>query len=100
MSPNFQICNRIHLQLFKLALLLISVTFSSERTFNILIFQRFTDADIDEMLERECWIKANCVAYKTERDAADQERMAQSGKYKRYKRYMKNAGTISFVDED
>ncbi|CAI2350450.1 unnamed protein product [Caenorhabditis sp. 36 PRJEB53466] len=62
--------------------------------------QRFTDADIDEMLERECWIKANCAVYKAERDAADLEKMAQSGRYKRYKRYMKNAGTISFVDED
>uniref|UniRef100_A0A1I7UCX2 Phage protein n=1 Tax=Caenorhabditis tropicalis TaxID=1561998 RepID=A0A1I7UCX2_9PELO len=62
--------------------------------------QRFTDVDIDDLFERECWIKSNCEVWKTEREAAEQEKMAQSGRYKRYKRYMKNAGTISFVDEE
>lgn len=62
--------------------------------------QKYTDEDIDDLFERECWLKRNCATWKAERDAAEQEKMAQSGRYKRYKRYMKNAGTISFVDED
>ncbi|KAF1757640.1 hypothetical protein GCK72_014096 [Caenorhabditis remanei] len=62
--------------------------------------QRFTDVNIDDLFEKECWIKANCEKWKAEKEAAEQEKMAQSGRYKRYKRYMKNAGTISFVDEE
>lgn len=61
--------------------------------------QRYND-DIDELFEQECWIRPNCEKWKAEKDAAEQEKMAQSGRYKRYKRYMKNAGTISFVDEE
>ncbi|EGT46537.1 hypothetical protein CAEBREN_24808 [Caenorhabditis brenneri] len=63
-------------------------------------FDQRYEADIDNLFERECWIKENCLVWKAEKDAAEQEKMAQSGRYKRYKRYMKNAGTISFVDEE
>ncbi|CAB3409954.1 unnamed protein product [Caenorhabditis bovis] len=63
-------------------------------------FEKFGDNDIDDMLDRKCWEKEAFAVWKAEKDAEEQERLAQSGKYKRYKRYMKNAGTISFVDED
>ncbi|CAD6192857.1 unnamed protein product [Caenorhabditis auriculariae] len=63
-------------------------------------FKRYTDDVLDEMFEREIWIADNFNTWKAEKEAEMQEKLAQSGRYKRYKRYMKNAGTISFVDED
>ncbi|PAV78036.1 hypothetical protein WR25_00920 [Diploscapter pachys] len=67
----------------------------SESQFNCL-----PDEEIDDMMEKELWTKAKFVVWKAEREAEEQTKLAQSGRYKRYKRYMKNAGTISFVDED
>ncbi|KAK5978670.1 DnaJ subfamily C member 25 [Trichostrongylus colubriformis] len=63
-------------------------------------FNCMTEYEHEDMLARELWVQENFKRWKADRDAEEQERLVQSGRYKRYKRYMKNAGTISFVDED
>uniref|UniRef100_A0A1I7WMH0 J domain-containing protein n=1 Tax=Heterorhabditis bacteriophora TaxID=37862 RepID=A0A1I7WMH0_HETBA len=81
--------------------------------------QCMSDDDHEDMLSHELWIADNFKRWKAEKDAEEQEKLAQSGRYmfrsktnfylskllayryKRYKRHMKNnAGTISFLDED
>ncbi|PIO77162.1 hypothetical protein TELCIR_00745 [Teladorsagia circumcincta] len=64
-------------------------------------FNCMTDDEHEDMLARELWIQEKFKQWKAEKDAEEQERLVQSGRYKRYKRFMKNnAGTISFLDED
>ncbi|KAK6736290.1 hypothetical protein RB195_019143 [Necator americanus] len=64
-------------------------------------FNCMNEDEHEEMLARELWISENFKRWKAEKDAEEQEKLIQSGRYKRYKRYMKNnAGTISFLDED
>ncbi|EYB88922.1 hypothetical protein Y032_0239g3310 [Ancylostoma ceylanicum] len=64
-------------------------------------FNCMSDDEHDDMLARELWIDENFKRWKAEKDAEEQEKLVQSGRYKRYKRFMKNnTGTISFLDED
>ncbi|XGW11105.1 hypothetical protein V3C99_012534 [Haemonchus contortus] len=64
-------------------------------------FNCMTDEEHDDMLTRELWIHDNFKKWKAERDAEEQEKLLQSGRYKRYKRSMKNnVGTISFLEDD
>lgn len=68
----------------------------SENQFNCM-----PEDEHEDMLARELWIQEKFKQWKAEKDAEEQERLVQSGRYKRYKRFMKNnAGTISFLDED
>ncbi|VDM53851.1 unnamed protein product [Angiostrongylus costaricensis] len=68
----------------------------SENQFNCM-----ADEEHQDMLAQELWIQDNFKRWKAEKDAKEQEKLVQSGRYKRYKRFMKNnAGTISFLDED
>ncbi|CAI8050634.1 DnaJ homolog subfamily C member 25 [Geodia barretti] len=43
-----------------------------------------------ELLERELWVEANFNQYKTEQEDEMKTKLASSGKYKMYRRYMKN----------
>ncbi|VDL63232.1 unnamed protein product [Nippostrongylus brasiliensis] len=64
-------------------------------------FNCMSEDEHEDMLARELWIQDNFRKWKAEKDAEEQEKLIQSGRYKRYKRFMKNnASTISFLDED
>jgi DnaJ family protein C protein 25 len=59
------------------------------------------DGDHDRFLRDELWIRPKFDAWKKEKEAQEQEKLLNSGRYKQYRRYMKNhgPGQISFVDE-
>lgn len=60
-----------------------------------------TDAEHEEYLELELWKKPEFDKWKVERELEEKEKLAQSGRYKRYRRYMKNnaGNTISFIED-
>ena len=55
-------------------------------------FQNLDDHVKEEYLDLELWKKENYESWKAERDAELKLKMAQSGRYKSYRRYMKNNG--------
>jgi DnaJ family protein C protein 25 len=59
------------------------------------------DAVVDEYFANEIWKKAEFTKWKETKEREEREKLANSGRYKQYRRYMKkNAGqTISFVDD-
>ncbi|TMS38297.1 hypothetical protein L596_005056 [Steinernema carpocapsae] len=56
--------------------------------------------EIKEFLELKLWIKENFVEWKAAKEIEEHQKMANSGRYKRYRRYMKNnaGSTMSFVE--
>ncbi|ESO02691.1 hypothetical protein HELRODRAFT_188809 [Helobdella robusta] len=50
------------------------------------------DNEKEDMMRRELWIKENFQAYKKEKQDEMKEQMADSGRYKQYRRYMKKGG--------
>ncbi|CAJ0929115.1 unnamed protein product, partial [Mesorhabditis belari] len=65
-------------------------------------FACLTDVEHEEMLENELWKKEKFNVWKKEKDQEEREKLAKSGKYKRYRRWLKNneGNTISFLDEE
>lgn len=57
--------------------------------------------EYDDFLVEELWKKDVYDEWKKNRDAEEKEKLASSGRYKRYRRYMKNqAGSrMTFVDD-
>ena len=73
--------------------------------------------EVEDMLDRELWIKDNFKVWKEEKDAEMRIKMAQSGRfvihtnvhdfftnifirYRQYRRYMKNHGSDRMTFED
>lgn len=52
-------------------------------------------------LEEELWRKDAYAEWKRIKEEEEKERLANSGRYKRYRRFMKNqaGNTLSFLDE-
>lgn len=55
-------------------------------------FEAFPEKDQDELWDRETWIKENFLEWKRERDEEQKRKLAESGRYKAYRRYMKSGG--------
>lgn len=64
-------------------------------------WHRLDPSEIDHFMREELWIKENFVPWKVERDAEAKAKLAESGQYKRYRRYLKKggAGQITFLDD-
>jgi len=60
-----------------------------------------TNEELEDFLARRLWLKEEFDAWKKEREEMEKEKLANSGRYKRYRRYMRNTGPgqISFVDD-
>merc|ERR1712112_451733 len=63
-------------------------------------FSQIEDEEVEDMLEGELWIKDKFKVWKEEKDAEMRVKMAQSGRYKQYRRYMKNHGSDRMTFED
>jgi len=59
------------------------------------------DKEKEEYLREKLWIHENFVKWKTEKEEEEKRRLAESGQYKRYRRYMRNngPGQISFLED-
>lgn len=53
-------------------------------------FDSMTDEEKDDFLEQELWIKEKFLKWKEEKETEMRIKMAQSGRFKQYRRYMKN----------
>jgi len=63
-------------------------------------FDQLEEEEVEEMLELELWQKDNFAVWKEEKEAEKRIKMAQSGRYKQYRRYMKNHGADRMTFED
>merc|ERR1719422_813861 len=63
-------------------------------------FDQMEEEEIEDMLEEELWIKDKFKVWKEQKDAEMRIKMAQSGRYKQYRRYMKNHGNDRMTFED
>jgi len=63
-------------------------------------FDQMEEEEVEDMLELELWEKDKFKAWKVEKDAEMRIKMAQSGRYKQYRRYMKNHGGDRMTFED
>lgn len=63
-------------------------------------FDGMEDEEKEEFLELELWQKENYVAWKLEQEEEKKKEMAESGRYKQYRRYMKNHGPGRMTFED
>ncbi len=52
-------------------------------------FDAIPENEVEDMMEQELWIKENFVEWKQAKDDEMRAKMAQSGRYKQYRRYMK-----------
>lgn len=61
-------------------------------------YESLPDKDLDDLWSRETWIKENFTKWKAEKDEEQKRKLAESGRYKAYRRYMKSggAGQITF----
>ena len=63
-------------------------------------FQSMPDHERDDMMDQELWISENFKEWKQEKDDEMRIKMAQSGRYKQYRRYMKNHGPDRMTFDD
>lgn len=63
-------------------------------------FDQMEETEVEDMLELELWEKDKFKVWKDEKDAEMRIKMAQSGRYKQYRRYMKSHGTDRMTFED
>lgn len=63
-------------------------------------FDGVDEAEREEYLELELWKKENYVQWKFEQEEEKKKEMAESGRYKQYRRYMKNHGPGRMTFED
>jgi len=59
------------------------------------------DKEKQEYYREELWVREKFVEWKKEKEEEDKRRQAESGQYKRYRRFMKNhgPGQISFLED-
>lgn len=63
-------------------------------------FSQLEEDDVEDMLEQELWLKDKFATWKEEKEAEKRIKMAQSGRYKQYRRYMKSHGGDRMTFED
>lgn len=63
-------------------------------------FDGLEEEEREEYLELELWRKENFIAWKKEEEEQKKKEMAESGRYKQYRRYMKNHGPGRMTFED
>jgi len=63
-------------------------------------FGQMEEEEVEDMLEQELWVKEKFKEWKMAKDAEMRVKMAQSGRYKQYRRYMKNHGGDRMTFED
>merc|ERR1719147_290838 len=63
-------------------------------------FDQLEEDEVENMLELELWEKEKFKVWKDEKDAEMRIKMASSGRYKQYRRYMKNHGGDRMTFED
>ena len=55
-------------------------------------FESLPEKHQEELWDRETWIKENFLQWKREKDEEQKRKLAESGRYKAYRRFMKNGG--------
>jgi len=63
-------------------------------------FNSLSEDERENFLEQELWIKENFDEWKKEQEEEMRIKMAQSGRYKQYRRYMKNHGPDRMTFDD
>lgn len=63
-------------------------------------FGQLEEEEVEDMLEQELWLKDKFAVWKEEKEAEKRIKMAQSGRYKQYRRYMKSHGGDRMTFED
>lgn len=63
-------------------------------------FDQLEEEEVEDMLHQQLWIKDNFAVWKEQKDAEKRIKMAESGRYKQYRRYMKNHGSDRMTFED
>lgn len=63
-------------------------------------FNALTEEEREDFLEQELWIRENFDEWKIEKEEEMRIKMAQSGRYKQYRRYMKNHGPDRMTFDD
>jgi DnaJ homolog subfamily C member 25 len=55
-------------------------------------YESLSEKEQDQLWDREVWIKENFLQWKSEKDEEEKKKLAESGRYKAYRRYMKSGG--------
>ncbi|XP_040580232.1 dnaJ homolog subfamily C member 25 homolog [Lepeophtheirus salmonis] len=63
-------------------------------------FESLEEEERQDYLEEELWVKENFTIWKQAKDDEMRIKMAQSGRYKQYRRYMKNHGPDRMTFDD
>jgi len=63
-------------------------------------FDMIEEDEIEDMLEQELWVADKYKEYKDVKDAEMKAKMSESGRYKQYRRYMKNHGNDRMTFDD
>jgi len=63
-------------------------------------FDMLQEDEVDQMMEDELWKPENYKVYKAKKDEEMRKKMAESGRYKQYRRYMKNHGSDRMTFDD
>jgi len=63
-------------------------------------FGQLEEEEVEDMLEQELWVKDKFKVWKEEKEAEKRIKMASSGRYKQYRRYMKSHGSDRMTFED
>ena len=63
-------------------------------------FQSLEEEEREDYLEQELWVKSNFREWKQEKEDAMRAKLAQSGRYKAYRRYMRNHGPDRMTFDD
>lgn len=63
-------------------------------------FDMIEEEEVESMLEQELWKPELFKEYKAEKEAEKRAKMAESGRYKQYRRYMKNHGSDRMTFDD
>lgn len=63
-------------------------------------FDQMPEEEVDEMMNKELWIKENFKEWKRVKEEEMRIKMAGSGRYKQYRRYMKSHGNDRMTFDD
>jgi len=63
-------------------------------------FDQMPEEEVADMMNKELWIKENFKEWKKEKENEMRIKMAESGRYKQYRRYMKNHGNDRMTFDD
>ena len=62
--------------------------------------QSLDEEEREDYLDQELWVKSNFREWKQEKEDAMRAKLAQSGRYKQYRRYMRNHGPDRMTFDD